>query len=332
MARTALQSLPMILVLPDALPPAPVARELGKRLMATAPTLASWLGNAPATLEALDPSVQACTPLQSWQLRHAGYTPPEGVPLGAGWSVLETGTPADAPTAHEPIWLAAFVHLHVTQHGVTLTDPAGLDLQPGEAAGLLDTARPDLDEEGIGAELLDSGRLRLSMPEGLAPYAPTLQAVIGQEIQEWWPQGAASRPWRRVLNVVQMAWHDDSVNVARAARGKPPVNGLWLYGGGRPDDFRSGNAAPVRIVPDFSAPAAAGDWAAWLDAAARLEAETFAPLAGQAARTPPELVLTGEDRVCTLSPQAPRGLARWLPRRQHDWQSWWNAPPGPPAA
>lgn len=332
MARTDLQSHPMILVLPHALPPAPVARELGNRLTATAPTLASWLGSVPARIETLDPSVHACTPLQWWQLRHAGYTPPEGVPLGAGWSVLETETRHDAPTAHEPIWLAAFVHLHVTQHGVTLTDPALLDLEPGEAARLLDTARLDFDPEGIRAELFGRDRLRLFMPESLTPYAPTLQAAIGQEIQEWWPQGTASRPWRRVLNVVQMAWHDDPVNVARAASGKRPVNGLWLYGGGRPGDFRHPDPAPFRIAEDLSGPAATGDWNAWLKALGRLEAETFAPFADQAARTPFEIVLTGEDRVCTLSPQAPRGLARWLPRRRHDWQSWWNAPPEPPAA
>jgi hypothetical protein len=321
----------MILVLPHALPPAPVARELGNRLMATAPTLASWLASAPARMEVLDPSVQACTPLESWQLRHAGYTPPDGVPLGAGWSVLETGTRHDAPAAHDPIWLAAFVHLHVTQHGVTLTDPARLELEPDEAAGLLDTARPDLDEEGIRAEPVGADRLRLFMPESLAPYAPTLQAATGQEIQEWWPQGAASRPWRRVLNVVQMAWHDDPVNVARAARGKRPVNGLWLYGGGRPADFRHAAPAPFEVAADLSAPAAAGDWSAWLDAAARLEAATFAPLAARTAHAPLELVLTGEDRLCTLTLQAPRGLARWLPRRRHDWQSWWNAPQEPAA-
>lgn len=321
----------MILVLPHALPPAPVARELGNRLTATAPTLAAWLGSAPARLETLDPSVHACTPLQAWELRHAGYTPPGGVPLGAGWPALETGARHDSPSAQEPIWLAAFVHLHVTQHGVTLTDPASLDLDPEAAGRLLDTARPDLDEEGIRAELIGSGRLRLFLPDSLTPHAPTVQAATGQEIQEWWPQGAASRPWRRVLNVVQMAWHDDPVNVARVARGKRPVNGLWLYGGGRPADFRHPDPTPFRVVTDFSGPAAAGDWGAWLEAAARLETETFAPLADQMARTPLELVLTGEDRLCTLTLQAPRGLARWLPRRRHDWQSWWNTPQQPPA-
>src|SRR5690606_34219240 len=192
-------------------------------------------------------------------------------------------------------------------------------------------ARPYLQEEHIGVELDDRGRLRLFLPESLAPYAPTPEAAAGQEIQEWWPQGAASRPWRRVLNVVQMAWHDDPVNVARTANGRPPINGLWLYGGGRPADFRDPDSTQPTIATEFSAPAAAGDWAAWLEAAARLDTEMSAPMNQRLARAPLELVLTGEDRLCVLTLQAPQGFARWLPKRRHDWQSWWSPPRGPHA-
>lgn len=323
----------MILALPNALPPASLAAELGRRLGASAPTLVRWLASATPTIQTITSTEDACTPLEAWQLQHAGYTPPADVPLGAGWAVLAASVP---PADTEAVWLADFVHLHVSHQGVTLTDPAALALDIDETRGLLAAARPYLDDAGIGAQLDGALRLRLTLPDTLAPYAPTPAAAIGSEIQTWWSQHPGTRPWRRVLNEIQMAWHDDPINQARARRGQLPVNGLWIFGGGRLADFgaRQERGEAVNIEYGLSAPALAGDWAAWLDAAARLEQERFIGMANTLAQreAPPlKLVLTGEDRLVCLTVQAPRGLSRWLPRRQHNWQDWWSAPATPHA-
>lgn len=323
----------MILVLPHALPPAALATELGKRLADAAPTLIKWLAGASAQVQVTPPAEYACTPLQTWQLQHAGYQAPDDVPLGAGWAVLAASPPADAAT--EPVWLAEFVHLHVSHQGVTLTDPAALALATADAERLLETARPDFEDAGIQARLDNAGRLRLVLPETLAPYAPTPAVAIGNEIQAWWSQQTSVRPWRRVLNAVQMAWHDDPVNVARGQNGLLPVNGLWLYGGARPADFSRLHASGDETTIDdaFSASAQAGDWAAWLAAARALEAGRFAKLdsaLAQPGAEPLTLVLTGEDRLATLQVKPPRGLSRWLPRRRENWQAWWSSAQSPP--
>src|SRR5690606_32304578 len=114
----------------------------------------------------------------------------------------------------------------------------------------------------------------------LAPYAPTPAAVANQDIHHWWPQTPAYRPWRRALNLVQMAWHDHPVNQRREAAGLPPVNGLWLYGGARPCDF---TPKPFKVggpVLEYGLvePAARSDWATWLTTLEQLDQTRLRPL------------------------------------------------------
>jgi hypothetical protein len=47
---------------------------------------------------------------------------------------------------------------------------------------------------------------------------------------------------RRWLNEIQMLLHEHPVNVAREERGEPPLNGIWLWGGGKPPAL---GAAPL---------------------------------------------------------------------------------------
>ncbi|TSH98100.1 hypothetical protein FOZ76_04765 [Verticiella sediminum] len=326
----------MILVLPGALPPAAAAAEIARRLPETSPTLAHWLSLAAAEVRELPLAEYACTPLQAWLLERAGYVPPDGAPLGAGWSVIEAGA-ASSHDAGQPIWLADLAHLHVSQQGVTLLDPAALRLTDEDAGRLIEIAQPLLSEVGIAARLVGPARLRVVLPAGVAPYAPTPQAATGREVQTWWSLDPASRPWRRVLNLVQMAWHDDPANAARAQAGLPPVNSLWLFGGGRAADFASPErmtqadgpppTAPV-IDARLEAPAAAGDWLRWLQELARLDQERLAPLAARLqarGARPLRLVLTGESRLATLDISPVQGWRRLLRPRRHDWHAWYTA-------
>lgn len=319
----------MILLLPNALPPAGVATELARRLPAVAPTLAGWLTAAAPTLQGVPVAEVGCTADEAWRLQHAGYQPPADAPLGAGWPLL-SGEVIE-PDPQKPVWLADIAHLRVAQQGVTLFDPAELALTAEHAEALLATALPLLDELGIRGEPLTHGRVRMHLPEGVTPYAPTPGAVGGTDIQDLWPQGAAARPWRRALNLVQMAWHDHPVNDARTAGGLVPVNGLWLFGGGRAAELPGGPPPrPVTIENALDAAARRGDWAAWLDALATLETRCLAPLQAALARGEPEhlsLVLTGDERIATLDVTPPRGLRRWLPARRQDWPAWWAPRP-----
>src|SRR5690606_30880361 len=107
-------------------------------------------------------------------------------------------------------------------------------------------------------------RWRMQLPPDmtLVDAASPAAASVGS-LEDWWPQSEDVRPWRRLLNEIQMVWHEHPVNQARAARGALPVNGLWLYGGGRPWQVRHNDDV---YLTQLDVPQRTGDWAAWLDA------------------------------------------------------------------
>lgn len=320
----------MTLVLPYGLPPAAIASALADQLGRHAPTLLRWFESATARLEDCEPAEVFCTPYQAWRLRHAGYQPANGVPLGSGWAVLQASAQHTEP--HAAVWLAHFVHFAVSERGVALVAPELLGLTEDEFHALLDAVRPEFVEAGIRVEPLPGNNLKVHLPDDVLPYAPTLEAMIGQDVDPWWPQQPQARPWRRTLNAIQMVWHDHPVNQHRIDHGLLPVNGVWLHGGGRYADFHEPVPAAhdeLSIAPELELPFRHGDWAGWLKALATLEAQYFQPLQVKLERG--ELgsltvVVTGERQVATLEVRTPRFWQRWLPRRRGAWKHWW-APP-----
>ena len=312
----------MHIVMPGALPPLAVAAELARLLPEHAPTLHGWLQSAPAELRAHDVRALGCTAFESWQLGRLGYRPEAGLLQSAGLGPLL----ADDTAGHDPVWLAELVHLALGTDQAALLDPALMDLRPEESEALLATAQTLFQGTGFTAQALTPARWRLRLPAGLRPATASPLAVAGQRLQAWWSQDAAMRPWRRLLNEIQMVWHEHPVNEARAARGAPPVNGLWLYGGGKP--WKRAEPAPARILDDLDGPARAGDWAAWLRALAALDRRHLRPLAGP--KGPPaetvELLLLGEDRMASLALKPRAGLLGLLPSPKKNWSAWWSHP------
>lgn len=313
----------MLIVIPGALPALPVAAELAKLLPERAPTLHSWLLAGAARPAAFDARTHGCTAFESWQLTRAGYTPEPGLLQGAGLGPLLTARQAPAG---EAVWLAELVHLALGADHANLLDPVQMDLLPAETAALLDTARPLFDGTGFTVEALSPERWRLRLPDGLRPQTASPLVVAGQRLNDWWRQDTETRPWRRLLNEIQMAWHEHPVNDARAARGVAPVNALWLYGGGTP--WPIAPAGPERVLTGLDAPQRTGDWSAWLDALAELDAQHLRPLAGKKGvpDTATELLLLGDDRTVALTLKPRGGLLGLLPAPKKNWSAWWSHP------
>jgi len=318
----------MLIVIPGALPALPVAAELAKLLPERAPTLHSWLQAGAARPAAFDARAHGCTAFESWQLHRAGYAPEPGLLQGAGLGpLLAAGqTAAGDAAAVGPVWLAELVHLALGADQANLLDPGQMDLRPEETAALLDTARPLFDGTGFTVQALSPQRWRLTLPDGLRPQTASPHVVAGHRLNEWWRQDAETRPWRRLLNEIQMAWHEHPVNDDRAARGLPPVNALWLYGGGRPWPITP--AGPERVLTGLDAPQRSGDWSAWLDALAELDAQHLRPLAGKKGvpDTPTDLLLLGDDRQVALTLKPRGGLLGLLPAPKKNWSAWWSHP------
>jgi hypothetical protein len=100
-----------------------------------------------------------------------------------------------------------------------------------------------------------------------------LPDVVGRDILHYLPHGPAQGHWRGILNEVQMVLHGSRVNREREARGAPPINSLWFWGGGRlpcpapvpwsqlwGNDALSRSLASLARVADSSLPSDAVEW------------------------------------------------------------------------
>lgn len=262
----------------------------------------AWRDEAPP--DALSP------PHERALARLRGWTGADGALPFAAAAVRAAGRDPGASA-----WaLLVPVHWSLGREHALLADPETLALEPAEAHGLFDAIAPLFTSTGFEAVFLDPLRWAVGRDdlEGLPAASP--DRAIGLPVSPWLarPEIAAhpaSRALKRLLSEAQLALHAHPVNDAREARGLPPVNALWLHGAGREQPI---DAAAEPVVDDrLRAPFLAGDWAAWAEAWAALDAGPVASLHAEAtAGRPASLVLCGEDAAVGLDVERRPALRR----------------------
>jgi hypothetical protein len=154
-----------------------------------------------------------------------------------------------------------------------------------------------------------------------APACASPALVHLTSVHDWWTQDVAGRPWRQLVNELQMLWFTHPVNQARQARGLAPVNSLWLFGGATSDQLkRQPPPGESQTYEQLLGPAQAHDWAGWINALAELETSVFQPRAQ--GHPDPRLVLTGSRKIIETVPR-PR-WTQWLPGNRTEWRKWWS--------
>jgi hypothetical protein len=119
--------------------------------------------------------------------------------------------------------------------------------------------------DGLGfARLGDCGYIRSEQPLVTASVPATV--VDEQNPDDWLPSAAAAAATLKLISEIEMTLHEHPVNAERQSRGLPPVNSLWVWGGGHAP--RQGSAALPPLYADdpllrgywLSAGASAADW------------------------------------------------------------------------
>lgn len=364
----------LTLVLPGALPPSNIAGDIAAALRApvsptpgSSPVFSAWLSRAKPKISDFDVSQQGCSPHEGWWLARAGYDldaaranrPPEApAPVfGAGLAPLLVPPSADTT----PVWVGRLAHIRISQDHLALADPDELHVTEEESIELANAARSVFELDGFSLQHLSAQDWRITPMTAGHPGIPgaTPAAAVDRDIDAWWPQGTVARPWRRLVNEIQMEWYAHPVNEARRDRGQPEINTLWLFGGspqwkpkldatrlvggpawvqglaqaaGLPWEALTDNIASpgtIACVGSLDLAHREEDWGRWLIEMARLDSTLFT--AAQQALTEGrvdsiELILTGHDRIAQLVIPSKRGLARWLPTPKHDWTTWWSSP------
>jgi hypothetical protein len=131
-------------------------------------------------------------------------------------------------------WLHADpVHLQPDMDRVLLTDARTLDIQPEEAAALTQQIEGHFADLGWRLEAPTPDCWHLGLKEAPAITTTPLATVMGRPIYPFLPNGPAARQWRALSNEVQMLLFHAPENQRRRAQGRPEINGIWLWGGGR---------------------------------------------------------------------------------------------------
>lgn len=163
------------------------------------------------------------------QLRRHFALPPGTWPVAALTRQLDAGDAGDA------VWLRAdpayvvpdMQGARLMAHGDMLAIDA-IDL-----AALLPALQEVFAESGLVLDAAEPTRwyLRLA-PDSVLPEFAAPAQVLGADLFDHLPQGEDARRWRALLTETQVVLHQHPWNRERVARGQPPINSLWFWGGG----------------------------------------------------------------------------------------------------
>jgi hypothetical protein len=301
------------LLLPFAMPPAEMARDLLREL--NMPVLATLLARGRRNAHQLSDGFSRTLPHEKWLAQRFGWTTQDDAdtsPSVAGNAMQHYGLKAEAGT-----WfILQPVHLHIARDHLVLTDLRQLHLSEADSRALFNIALPLCEELGKTLQYGDAQTWFMRADEWTLNTS-TPDAACGHNIDIWMPKGQHERDWRRLQNEIQMNWHDHAINEQREASGLKAINSLWLWGGtssasnpaastateieetfiftGARKPFDSAIARQISVssamdviaarpqhgllvLDQLTEAALAGDWAEWLMRFQALESAWFAPL------------------------------------------------------
>lgn len=208
------------LLIPSLFPPAALTRENDPLHGAKAPALQTLLAHGSC-------SQTPASDMEGWLCETFG------VPRQLDYPVAPLSAMADGIDAKNGYWLRADpIHLAVERDQLILTECSTFALSHAESENLIATLNQHFSADGLHFCAVHPLRwyLRLEQTPDVATQA--LYQVAGFNIHAHLPRGPEELRWRALINEVQMLLFEHPVNVARENRGEPPINSVWLWGGG----------------------------------------------------------------------------------------------------
>jgi hypothetical protein len=127
---------------------------------------------------------------------------------------------------------AAPVHLRPDRDLLRLFDARHLGISQAEADALTAELNAHFAPDGLRFTAPSTSRWYLFCQQPPALKAQPLERVIGQHVDGLLPTGDDAAHWAQLMNEAQMLLFQSPVNQQRESSGRPPVNGLWTWGGG----------------------------------------------------------------------------------------------------
>ena len=150
------------------------------------------------------------------------------------WPVAALTLLADGGSPGNDYWLRADpVYLRLDSGQLILADSRAFGITRDEANQLTQALNLHFNNTGLLFQAMHPERWYLCLAKPPQLQTRALAEVAGKNIDEFLPAGTDSIYWHGVCNEIQMVLHHHAVNESREAVGNPPVNSVWLWGGGR---------------------------------------------------------------------------------------------------
>lgn len=165
---------------------------------------------------------------EEWLCRRFAVEKQQDWPLAALALVADGGSPGN------DYWLRADpVHLRLDSGQLILADSRAFVITQDEANRLTQALNSHFSDAGLVFQARHPERWYLRLDKSPQLQTRALAEAAGNNIDEFLPAGTDGIYWQGVCNEIQMVLHHHAVNEAREASGNPPINSVWLWGGGR---------------------------------------------------------------------------------------------------
>ncbi|HEX7965966.1 MAG TPA: hypothetical protein VF651_09630 [Gammaproteobacteria bacterium] len=188
---------------------------------------------------------------------------------------------ADGGTADDSWWLRADpVHLAPDRDQLVLMPQSVLELAHAETQALAEAFNKVFADDGWHLEFPHPLRGYLSCPKPLDVFTHDPAPFMGGPVLAAMPTGPDAARLKLLMNELQMLFHTHAVNSAREEAGRPPINSLWFWGGGRLPPVSG--VAPRQVVSDLPLVQGLALWAGrepLMPAGARITGDSLIALA-----------------------------------------------------
>jgi hypothetical protein len=136
----------------------------------------------------------------------------------------------------QSIMCADPIHLEVGMNDIILTEKIS-DLTDEEALELIEILNQHFKLDGLEFIFGTSQHWYISFPADELVQTTPIDLVLKKNISGFLAT-SPQRNWQRIQNEVQMLLHSAAVNQNREMAGLVPVNSLWFWGGGQPQQSK----------------------------------------------------------------------------------------------
>jgi hypothetical protein len=157
-------------------------------------------------------------------------------------------------------WLRADpVNLAPDRDQLVLMPQSVLELAHAETQALAEAFNKVFGADGWHLEFPTALRGYLRCPQPLDAVTHDPSPFVGGAVFAAMPTGPDASRLKSFMSEVEMLLHTHAVNTAREEAGRPPINSLWFWGGGRLPEVTG--TAPQEIVSDLPLVQGLARWA-----------------------------------------------------------------------